>query len=297
MSTPLTYLEFVAVFVAAPVVLLLATGTGIDRRRRRAAAGIAVMLALALAYTTPWDNHLIAEGVWWYGDGTVLLRVWNAPVEEYAFVALQTLLAALWLYRRPLPPSDPATESDLAGGEGTGSTTDRADPAGSEGAEPATDPVVPDGGVGSGHADATGDGAVAPDPVVGFLGAGVWLAVAVLGALGLSGETYYLGAILAWAGPVLGLQWAVGGSYLVAVRRHLAWAVGPPVVYLSFVDRLAIGWGLWTISPDHSTGLTVLGLPVEEGAFFLVTTLLVVQGLVLFHWVIETRPYSGLLDR
>jgi lycopene cyclase domain-containing protein len=97
---------------------------------------------------------------------------------------------------------------------------------------------------------------------------------------------FYMGAILAWGGPVLALQWGVGWRYLFAVRRRVAGLVAVPVLYLSTVDRLAIGWGLWTISPEYSTGLSVLGLPTEEGAFFLVTTLFVVQGLVLLKWVI-----------
>jgi hypothetical protein len=33
----------------------------------------------------------------------------------------------------------------------------------------------------------------------------------------------------------------------------------------------------------------VAGLPVEEATFFLVTNLFVVQGLVLFQWVLDRR--------
>jgi lycopene cyclase domain-containing protein len=89
-----------------------------------------------------------------------------------------------------------------------------------------------------------------------------------------------------WAGPVFALQWGVGWRYLVAVRRRLVAIVAAPVLYLSVIDRIAIGEGLWTISPAYSTGLTVGGLPIEEGAFFLCTTLFVVQALVLLRWVI-----------
>ncbi|PSQ17110.1 hypothetical protein BRD00_08765 [Halobacteriales archaeon QS_8_69_26] len=308
---PLTYLEFLAAFVAGPVAVLLAVGPGIDRgRRRTAVAGVAVMLFLALSYTTPWDNYLIAVGTWTYGEGTVLFRVWNAPIEEYAFVALQTLLASLWLYRRPLPlPALPGAASegdaDGVGARRAGTGTDAA-PGGGDPAHPGPDGARADGGLDHSGTDATGiapgvdDARTDADPATGgqgirgvLLGGGAGLAVTVAGALALSGPTYYLGAILAWGGPVLGLQWAVGGTYLLSVRRHVLWAVGPPVVYLCAIDRLAIGWGLWTIEPVRSTGLTVAGLPVEEATFFLVTTLMVVQGLVLFHWVFETRPYRS----
>jgi lycopene cyclase domain-containing protein len=99
--------------------------------------------------------------------------------------------------------------------------------------------------------------------------------------------TYYMGAILAWAGPVLALQWAVGWSYLLSRWRLLAVATLVPATYFSAADRIAIDAGIWRISSDLTTGLTVGGLPIEEGAFFLVTTLFVVQGLVLYPWVIE----------
>jgi hypothetical protein len=33
--------------------------------------------------------------------------------------------------------------------------------------------------------------------------------------------------------------------------------------------------------------MSVAGLPVEEGAFFLITNLFVVQGLLLYSWVLR----------
>jgi lycopene cyclase domain-containing protein len=123
------------------------------------------------------------------------------------------------------------------------------------------------------------------DRLLGVAGGVVVAALGIVFLLG-SPPLFYAGAIIAWGGPVLALQWGVGWRYLYAVRRRVAVLVAVPVLYLSTIDRLAIGWGLWTISPEFSTGLSVLGLPIEEGAFFLVTTLFVVQGLVLLKWVI-----------
>jgi lycopene cyclase domain-containing protein len=85
---------------------------------------------------------------------------------------------------------------------------------------------------------------------------------------------------------VLALQWGVGWRYLLAVRRRLAVMVAVPALYLSTIDRIAIEMGLWTISPMYSTGLFVGGLPIEEGAFFLVTSLFLAQALVLLRWVV-----------
>lgn len=99
--------------------------------------------------------------------------------------------------------------------------------------------------------------------------------------------TFYVGMILVWAGPPLALQWVYGGQYLVRNARVLAAGVVPPTVYLASVDRFALENGLWTVSERFTTGFDVLGLPVEEGAFFLVTSTLVVQGVVLFRWTLE----------
>lgn len=95
-------------------------------------------------------------------------------------------------------------------------------------------------------------------------------------------STLYLGLILAWAAPVLSLQWFIGATTLWAMRR--IWLLGTlvPTLYLWIADRIAIGQGIWHISETYTTGLQLFGLPIEEAAFFLVTNLLVVQGISLF---------------
>lgn len=122
-----------------------------------------------------------------------------------------------------------------------------------------------------------------------LLGAGAFLALTGLGAgLVLAvPQGYYLGTVLAWAAPPLALQWAVGGGYLARTWRTWSVAVAVPTLYLWFADRVAIGLGIWTLSGAHTTGLALLGLPVEEATFFLLTNLLVVSGIVLFEWVID----------
>jgi len=124
-----------------------------------------------------------------------------------------------------------------------------------------------------------------PDRSLGILAGS---SVGILGLAMLTHDpTFYMGAILAWAGPVLALQWAVGWSYLAARWRLVTVATITPAIYFAAADRIAIEFGIWTISERYTTGLAVSGLPIEEGAFFLVTTLFVVQGLVLYPWVFE----------
>jgi lycopene cyclase domain-containing protein len=240
MLSQVTYLQFLAVFVGLPL-SVLTVGSVVSRRPGHAsfrvqAGGIVLLVGLALVYTTPWDNYLIARGVWWYGDGVVTTRIWQMPLGEYLFVAVQSVLVGVWTFRL------------------------------------------------DGPVDATVDHS-RRDRLLG-IGAGVGVGLVGVTLLLGPAATFYMGAIFVWAGPVLALQWGVGWRYLLAIRRRIAVMVAVPTVYLSSIDRVAIEWGLWTISPTYSTGLTVGGLPLEEGVFFLVTSLFVAQALVLLRWVI-----------
>jgi lycopene cyclase domain-containing protein len=110
--------------------------------------------------------------------------------------------------------------------------------------------------------------------------------------------TFYLGAIVLWAAPVLVLQWAVGLPQLLAQWRTVALGVAIPTLYLWVADRIALYTGIWTLSEQYTTGLAILGLPIEEAVFFLVTNLFVVQGLVLYRWLVDehgglTAPLTG----
>lgn len=107
------------------------------------------------------------------------------------------------------------------------------------------------------------------------------LAMAGAGLLRREAGTY-LGLILVWAAPVLALQAACGFPWLRAESRAIVIGVSAPTLYLWAADAVALHLGIWRISPDHTLGFALGPLPLEEAVFFLVTNLLVVQGLVLF---------------
>jgi len=268
--TTLTYLQFHLVFLGGPLLALAAaTARGVALRvgppavalpRVRLAGrsldarvvGVVIMAVLAFAYTTPWDSYLIRRGAWRYGEGAVAARFLAVPLGEYLFFVLQPVLTALWLYLLPAgPPERPAR------GDGGAAAT-------------VGGPVVT---LGERALGAGGGGLVA---LAGWL------------ALGLDGGLY-LGMLLLWAAPVLAIQWAFGWPYLWARHRVVALAVAVPTLYLWVADRLALALGIWELSPDLTTGYAVplLGLPVEEAAFFVLTNLFVVQGLVLWSWVVD----------
>lgn len=115
----MSYFGFLARFVVIP----LAAITFLLWRDRRAgkpqpdafgaipeAATLAGLVGVAIAYTTPWDNYLVATRIWWYDPKLVtgIVLGW-VPIEEYTFFILQTLLTGswvLWLSRRV--PHDPS---------------------------------------------------------------------------------------------------------------------------------------------------------------------------------------------
>jgi lycopene cyclase domain-containing protein len=143
----------------------------------------------------------------------------------------------------------------------------------------------------------------APSPRARWIGTAGFVAASLVGAALLAPEpTRYLALILVWACPVLAVQWAYGGHHLWRLRRVVAVAVAAPTLYLWVADRIALALGIWHISDRFTTGLALFGLPIEEALFFLVTNMLVVQGLVLaLHTlkvdVVQYRPDTARRHR
>ena len=256
----MTYFAFLAIFVGIPIVLLLGVAwLDVRAGRQRAAAltnwpvagGILLHMLIALIYTTPWDNYLVATGVWWYDPALVtgIVLGW-VPIEEYTFFLVQPILAGLWLtaLARRLPAAQVSTGSTDAG--------------------------------------ATSGGRIRR---VGVAIIGLaWLgSVAILWSGWQPGT--YLALELVWALPPIALQWGFGGDILWRNGRLVLLSLVPLALYLSGADAIAIDAGTWTIDPAQSTGLLLAGiLPIEEFLFFGLTNTLVIFGLVLI-WATESQ--------
>jgi len=115
---------------------------------------------------------------------------------------------------------------------------------------------------------------------------GLWLTT-------LDSSYLYLGGLVAWVGPVVALQWAVGGGYLVRTPRMWLAATLLPAAYFWVADRIAIAMGTWQLSAEYTTGVAVLGLPIEEMLFFAAAGVMTVNGLVLFEWVLDWNDRRG----
>ncbi len=97
------------------------------------------------------------------------------------------------------------------------------------------------------------------------------------------GHWTYLIFEVAWALPVVVGQWILGRDRLLAQWRILLLGVLIPPLYLCAADAFAIHVGIWHLNPELTTNVWIGALPLEEGVFFLLTNVMVVQGVLLFY--------------
>ena len=218
-----------------------------------------VLAALALVYTTPWDNYLVASGIWSYPPGRVAVTLGWVPLEEYLFFVIQTALTLLWflpiLERRAL-------EARIAGMAGSSPYPGC----------PAHAPSA---------AGAQRKQSQRPsDARLRWVGAGS-LAVCALYAWWVVGagprSGLYMALIIGWGFPVLAVQFAFGGHVTVREALLVLDGLALPTLFLWLADWLAIEMGIWSINPTFLLGVYVGKLPLEEMSFFLVTNVMVLQ--------------------
>jgi lycopene beta-cyclase len=244
----MTYLQFHLVFILPPLLAMAVMGGRI--RPQVGTRGWLPLVAVALiafVYTTPWDNYLVYREIWWYGPDRVVGTIGYVPVEEYLFFLLQPFLTGLFTFH---------VLARLPGAEAHGLRT-------IPGLRLEPPPEHPER--------------------VRWLGALPWFLLAGVGVVGLTTESgLYMGLILAWAAPVVGAMWLYMGPRLWRMIHVMGLAVAVPTLYLWVADTVAIRNGIWEISQRYTLGPRPLGLPLEEAAFFLITNVLVVVGVLLF---------------
>jgi lycopene cyclase domain-containing protein len=246
----MTYFGFLTRFLVVPILLMLVV-TWFDQRNhrptpgfdnRRIPLGIGIHILLALVYTTPWDNYLVATGVWNYNPALVTGIVFGwVPLEEYTFFVLQTLLTGLiwWFLARRLAPVSDKMKSEIK----TNSKSIRF-------------------------------------TAFGILFA-VWLVFAFL-LFSKNQPMTYLSITLFWALPAIFPQMLFGADILWHHRRLVLLAIVPISTYLSLMDIFALRATTWAISPTQTTGLLFFDiLPLEEVVFFFITNILIGFGMTL----------------
>ena len=101
-------------------------------------------------------------------------------------------------------------------------------------------------------------------------------------------ETYLLYE-LAWALPVIAVQWAAAWRELWRWRRLLVVAVLLATAYLGACDAFALGHGIWRVDPSRVVGVYAGALPLEELVFYFVTNVMAAQGFVLIAGFLRER--------
>ena len=245
----MTYAEFLLTFLIIPTAILLgfARLNGKTRGRpprfaRHHWTGLAILALIAFAWTTPWDNFLIARGVWDSPPDRILGRVGFVPLEEYAFFLLMPALNGTFFFLFP------------------GNSSENSSSFASHHAAPHSQPQL--------------------RIVAGIIAAALFCGG--LFALASPAGTY-LGLILVWFVPPLFIQWIFDPRTLMRSRKTVALATLVPTAYFGLADSFAIGNGIWEISATMTTGVMIFNLPLEELLFFMTTSLLLAQGLVLWH--------------
>ena len=100
----LTYLSFILIFIGVPLVLTILLyiwkyihEDEIQKNNiKNLLLALLILSIIAFIYTTPWDNFLVENGVWFYDSSKVLgIIIGFVPLEEYTFFVVQTLLIGL----------------------------------------------------------------------------------------------------------------------------------------------------------------------------------------------------------
>jgi lycopene beta-cyclase len=267
----MTYFGFLLRFLVIPILVFLGINMLPHSDRERAGVrvvpravwiAILVHVFLAVTYTTPWDNYLVATGVWHYNPNLVTGIVFGyVPLEEYTFFVLETILAGLWwwfLARRigvmALTPSPSPHSGKGEFGETTG--------------------VSPKG---RREFKASKTARLVSFFVLLF----IW-AIFTFIFFSDNPPLTYLSITLFWALPPIFPQMLYGADILWHYRKLVALTILVPGTYLSLMDIVALRATTWSISPAQTTGILFFGiLPVEEVVFFFITNILVSFGMTL----------------
>ena len=249
----MTYFDFLLRFLFIPILIFLAITIWDTRNNKQISGfrnGLAVWVAigihilLAVIYTTPWDNYLVATGVWYYNPDLVTgLVIGYVPIEEYTFFIVETILSGLWwwfLARRLSQTPNPS-------------------PNGRGGFDPNKKLIY----------------------LSTCVLVSLWLIFAYLFFFGEARWTY-LSITLFWALPAILPQLLFGADILWHYRKLVALGILVPGTYLSLMDIVALRETTWSISPSQTTGVLFFGiLPLEEVVFFFITNVLIIFGMTL----------------
>jgi len=261
-----TYFGFLLRFVLIPILIFLTIALW-DSRQEKQIHGfrngrplwiaIGIHVLLAVLYTTPWDNYLVATGVWYYNPDLVTgFVIGYVPIEEYTFFVMETILTGLWwwfLARRPTLSPNPSL-------------------------------------YGRGRFKPNKTLIYLSTCIL----VSVWLLFTYLLFFG-DAKWTYLSITLFWALPAILPQLIFGADILWHYRKLVALSILVPATYLSLVDIIALKETTWSISPSQTTDILFFGiLPMEEMVFFFITNILLTFGLTLLLTTVSQERFAEI---
>jgi lycopene cyclase domain-containing protein len=101
----------------------------------------------------------------------------------------------------------------------------------------------------------------------------------------------YLFLEIIWFLPVIVGQWLIGPGIVRSRWKAVPLVALPIAAYLTVKDKVALDDGTWTINEETSTGLKIGGVPIEEALFFLLTSWVSAQGVIL---LVDERSHQTL---
>ena len=262
----ITYLNFLSIFIITPIIIQ--TFILFKYRNKlinyygslnKLILATLIISAIALFYTTPWDNYLVATGVWFYSSDLISgLIIFYVPIEEYLFFILESIFVAEFLFISSLKlPKNIRLENKLIGA------------------------II-----------------VNKKKLLFLILISILWIISLILFISRSYEFLYLSLILIWAIPPLFLLVLLGSAHICRSIKMLSVTISCTTLYLSAIDFLAIYLGIWEISESSSTNILILNiLPIEEALFFFITTILVSFGtlLILILLMINSKQKEGKL--
>jgi lycopene cyclase domain-containing protein len=91
----------------------------------------------------------------------------------------------------------------------------------------------------------------------------------------------YLVLVLAFAIPLISLEWLIGWRVLLLEWRPIAAAILMSTIYLGLADMAALHNGIWSVAESKRLGIDHGSFILEEWLFILATNTIIVQTVTL----------------
>ncbi len=94
-----------------------------------------------------------------------------------------------------------------------------------------------------------------------IIGAVIFFALMAIGLWLLKfDKALFVGVVLAFFCPVIGLLWFFGGHIILQQRREVLMGIALVSLYVLLIDAWAVNAGVWAFNPQFMTGIKLFGI-------------------------------------